>query len=66
MLQSTKNDSIFADPGSRDAVAQQRSSGAPQPRNEIRDGHTRQNITGYGAKENQHHGKSALTIIEQI
>jgi hypothetical protein len=33
--------------------AQQQTSGAPQPENEIREGGTRQNTTGYGDKSNQ-------------
>jgi hypothetical protein len=33
--------------------SQQQTSGAPQPANEIRDGQTRENTTGYGSKEAQ-------------
>ena len=42
-------------PGSTGGTSpsQQQSSGAPQPTNEIRDGTTRQNTTGYGDKSNQ-------------
>jgi hypothetical protein len=33
--------------------SQQQTSGAPQPANEILDGQTRENTTGYGSKEAQ-------------
>jgi hypothetical protein len=32
---------------------QQQTSGAPQPSNDIQDGKTRRNTTGYGSKEDQ-------------
>jgi flagellar basal body-associated protein FliL len=46
---------IYGVPGTTGGTSpsQQQTSGAPQPTNEIRDGHTRQNTTGYGAKEKQ-------------
>lgn len=46
---------MFGVPGSTGGTSpsQQQTSGAPQPQNEIRDGQTRQNTTGYGPKENQ-------------
>jgi hypothetical protein len=46
---------IYGVPGTTGGMSssQQQTSGAPQPTNEIRDGHTRQNTTGYGSKERQ-------------
>ena len=40
-------------PGSTGGTSnsQQQTSGSPQPSNEIQDGHTRENTTGYGRKE---------------
>ncbi len=46
---------ILGVPGSTGGTSQsqQETSSAPQPRNEIRDGRTRQNTTGYGSKADQ-------------
>ena len=45
----------FGIPGTTGGTSpsQQQTSGAPQPANDIRDGDTRQNTTGYGDKSNQ-------------
>ena len=44
---------LFGVPGSTGGTSnsQQQTSGSPQPSNEIQDGHTRENTTGYGRKE---------------
>lgn len=45
----------FGIPGSTGDTSdsQQQTSGAAQPEHEIRDGHSRQNTTGYGSKADQ-------------